>query len=43
VDELKYVASRFGAPDAVWQVKHAANVLRLRGEMVPKTFYGDVV
>jgi hypothetical protein len=43
VDELKYIVSTFSGSDDGWRIKHAAAVLRLRGETVPKTFWGEEV
>lgn len=41
--DLTYFVSRFSAPDDGWKVKHAARILRLRGETVPQDFYGQPV
>jgi hypothetical protein len=43
VDELKYIVSTFSGSDDGWRIKHAAIILRLRGETVPKTFWGEEV
>jgi hypothetical protein len=43
VDELKYTASKTSTPGSKWRVKHAARILKLRGESVPSNFwYPDV-
>jgi hypothetical protein len=41
--ELRNVVARIASPDDFWKVRHAAKILRLRGEMVPATFHGEDV
>jgi hypothetical protein len=43
VDELKCIVSTFSGSDDGWRIKHAATILRLRGETVPRTFWGEEV
>jgi ribosomal protein L40E len=43
VNELKYIVSTFSGSDDGWKVKHAAKILKLRGETVPTTFWGEEV
>lgn len=43
VAQLQHVVSKSGAPDAGWRIKHAAKILRLLKQDVPKTFYGETV
>src|SRR5262249_20812433 len=43
VDELTYIVSHFASPTDGWQIKHAARILRLLGEIVPLDFYGHPV
>ena len=43
VDELKYIVSRTLDPGSSWKIRHAANILRLRGKDVPQTFWGEDV
>lgn len=43
VDELKYIVSRTPDPGSNWKIRHAANILRLRGKDVPQTFWREDV
>ncbi len=43
VNELKYIVSTFSGSDDGWRIKHAATILKLRGEAVPRTFWGEEV
>jgi hypothetical protein len=42
-DELKDIVSRTPDPGCTWKIRHAANILRLRGKDVPQTFWGEDV
>lgn len=39
VEELQHIISNWSGPS--WKIRHAATVLRLRGERIPKTFFGE--
>jgi hypothetical protein len=43
IEHLQHVVSRSSAPGDGWKIKHAARILRLRGETVPHTFWGEIV